>query len=86
MQYKKLFKIYHYKIYWLIIFIFIGWLIFFVYNNFYLTLNNIRILKEVKKKVAENKVNIKAWKSLEKNMEWKKQPLADGDLQINPFK
>lgn len=82
---NKLIKIYIDKIYWVIIFIFIAWLVFFVYNNFYTTLNNIKILQEVKKKVAETKVNIKAWENLEKNIEWKKQPLADGKLKINPF-
>ncbi len=85
MEYKRLFKNYRHKLYWLIILVFAGWLLFFIYNNLYLTMNNIKVLKEVKRKVAETIVNIKTWESLEKNIEWKKQPLADGDLGFNPF-
>ncbi len=82
----KLIKKYLNKISWLVILLFMGWLILFIYNNVYLTVNNIRVLKEVKKRVAETKINIEDWEALKKNIKWKKQPLADGELSVNPFK
>ncbi len=74
------------KIYTLISLAFIIWLAAFSYYNFYDSLKNIRLIKQVKRRVAENKVDITGWYNIERNLEWKKQPLADGKLTVNPFK
>lgn len=62
------------------------WLAFFMYQNFYVTIGDIKVLSILKNQVTQEMVNIQTWDEVKKELEWKKQILADTELLNNPFK
>lgn len=60
-------------------------LIIFLYNNFFQTISDIKVLLILKGQVAEKVVDMDMWKKINKEIEWKKQLLADDGLKRNPF-
>lgn len=61
------------------------WTVFFLYNNFFQSLNDVRILTTLKNQVATKAVDIKTWKTVSRRLEEKKQPLEEWDLEYIPF-
>jgi len=61
------------------------WTVFFLYNNFYQSLNDVRILTTLKNQVATKTVDIKTWETISRRLAEKKQPMGEWDLKYMPF-
>ncbi len=57
----------------------------FLYNNFYQTVGDAAVLLKLKGQVTLEMVDMEKWEKINKEIEWKKQPLAEEGLTRNPF-
>lgn len=57
----------------------------FLYGNFYTAVSDANVLLTLKKQVVLEIVDMQAWQKIHKEIEWKKQPLAEDELLRNPF-
>ena len=58
----------------------------FLYNNFYKTIGDANVLLILKSQVVLETLDMELWEKINKEVEWKKQPLAEEGLERNPFK
>ncbi len=72
--------------YWIIALLLFLWLTFFMYQNLYITNNNITILSILKNKVAQKMVDMDMWHKINENIKWKQQLITAETLSRNPFK
>lgn len=57
----------------------------FLYSNCYQTIEEARTVGILKKQVSLNVVDMKLWKKINSEIEWKKQKIQAGIVKINPF-
>jgi len=73
------------KVSWAItVIIILGGLVF-LYNNCYQALNNISFLTILRNQVAVKVIDMEKWEKINNDLEWKKQPLIEGEQIRNPF-
>lgn len=73
------------KITWLLGVILVIIALIFLYNNFYKTVGDAAVLLKLKNQVALEVVDMERWEKINKEFDWKKQPLAEESLKTNPF-
>jgi hypothetical protein len=73
------------KLTWLISLAMIVACLLFLYDNFYKAVNDARVLTTIKSQVALEVVDMELWDKINKEFEWKKQPLAEKEIINNPF-
>ena len=73
------------RISWLASLLIIIIALIFLYNNFYQAAGDARVLSSLKTQAATRVVDMDLWQKINRDMEWKKQPLQNGALKNNPF-
>ena len=73
------------RISWLVSLLIILISLIFLYDNFYRSVSDARVLSALKSQVASQAVDMELWEKINKDMKWKKHKLLDEDIKKNPF-